>query len=107
MSITSEADWQGFREIGRIVRLTLDARERHADVGVTAKELDQVAARVFAAHGARSAPTMVYGFPGSVLISVNDEVVHGVPGPRRLQRGDLVKLDVTAEKGGYMADAAR
>jgi methionyl aminopeptidase len=42
-----------------------------------------------------------------VLISVNDEVVHGVPGPRRLRRGDLVKLDVTVEKNGYVADAAR
>ena len=42
-----------------------------------------------------------------MLISVNDEIVHGVPGPRRLQRGDLVKLDVTVEKGGYVADAAR
>ena len=50
---------------------------------------------------------MVYGFPGTVLICVNDEVVHGIPGSRRLKPGDVVKLDVTAEKGGYMADAAR
>jgi methionyl aminopeptidase len=49
----------------------------------------------------------VYGFPGTVLISVNDEVVHGIPGRRRLERGDLVKLDVTVEKNGYVADAAR
>jgi len=49
----------------------------------------------------------VYGFPGNVLISIHVEVVHGVPGPRRLKRGDLVKLDVTVEKDGYVADAAR
>ena len=49
----------------------------------------------------------VYGFPETVLISVNDEVVHGIPGPRRLETGDLVKLDVTVEKDGYVADAAR
>ncbi len=55
----------------------------------------------------RSAPALVYGFPGTVLISVNDEVVHGVPGPRRLEDGDIVKLDVTVEKNGYVADAAR
>ena len=66
-----------------------------------------MAARVFAAHGGRSAPAMVYGFPGTVLISVNDEVIHGIPGPRRLAAGDLVKLDVTVEKDGYIADAAR
>jgi len=107
MSISSEADWSGLREVGRIVRLALDELERHARPGVSTSGLDAVAARVFASHGARSAPALVYGFPGTVLISVNDEVVHGVPGSRRLLRGDVVKLDVTAEKGGYMADAAR
>jgi methionyl aminopeptidase len=49
---------------------------------------------------------MVYGFPGSVCISVNDEVVHGIPSGRLICAGDLVKLDVTVEKDGYMADAA-
>jgi methionyl aminopeptidase len=107
MSIESDADWRGLRTVGHIVRLTLDALEQEARPGITTGELDKVAARVFAAHGARSAPSLVYGFPGTVLISVNDEVVHGVPGSRRLRRGDLVKLDVTAEKDGYMADAAR
>jgi methionyl aminopeptidase len=81
--------------------------ERHAQAGVSTAELDQVAAQIFASHGARSAPAVVYGFPGRVLICVNDEVVHGVPGSRRLKPGDVVKLDVTAERGGYMADAAR
>jgi methionyl aminopeptidase len=107
MSIESDTDWRGLRAVGRVVRLTLDDLERHARPGVSTSELDHVAARVFAAHGARSAPSLVYGFPGTVLISVNDEVVHGVPGARRLERGDVVKLDVTAEKDGYMADAAR
>ena len=90
-----------------MVRLTLDALERHTRAGVTTGELDHVAAEVFAAHGARSAPAMVYGFPRTVLISVNDEIVHGIPGARRLMPGDIVKLDVTAEKNGYVADAAR
>ena len=107
MSISSEADWRGMREVGRVVRLTLEALEGRAVPGVSTAELDAVAASVFAANGARSAPALVYGFPGTVLISVNDEVVHGIPGARRLQRGDVVKLDVTAEKDGYMADAAR
>ena len=107
MSIDSAADWKGMREVGRITRLTLDALEAHVGAGVTTARLDEVAASVFAEHGARSAPALVYGFPGTVLISINDEVVHGVPGPRRLERGDLVKLDVTVEKNGYVADAAR
>jgi len=107
MSIESPADLAGLREAGRITRQTLDALERRVRAGVSTGELDAVAAAVFARHGARSAPALVYGFPATVLISVNDEVVHGVPGARRLQRGDLVKLDVTVEKDGYVADAAR
>jgi methionyl aminopeptidase len=107
MSIETADDWEGLRQAGRIARLTLDALEAGVRPGVSTAELDAVAARVFAAHGARSAPAMVYGFPGTVLISVNDEVVHGIPGPRRLAAGDLVKLDVTLEKDGYIADAAR
>jgi len=107
MSIQTEKDWTGMRRVARIVRMTLDAMEKEVRPGVSTAELNEVAAGVFAAHGARSAPTLVYGFPGSALISVNDEVVHGVPGQRRLERGDVVKLDVTTEKDGYMADAAR
>ena len=107
MSIGSDADWKGLREAGRIVRLVLDALEHAAQPGVTTGALDGIAAGLFAGHGARSAPALIYGFPGSVLISVNDEVVHGIPGARRLRAGDVVKLDVTVEKDGYMADAAR
>jgi len=107
MSIESAADWQGLRAAGHVARLTLDALEQLVRPGVSTGELDQVAAGIFAAHGARSAPAMVYGFPGTTLISVNDEIVHGIPGRRRLKRGDLVKLDVTVEKDGYIADAAR
>ena len=68
---------------------------------------DRIATEVVATHGAHSAPAIVYGFPGAVLISVNDEIVHGIPGKRRLADGDVVSLDVTLEKDGYVADAAR
>jgi len=107
MSIETAGDWTGLKRIGRIVRLTLDALVRHARAGISTTELDEVARRVMRQYGARSAPALVYGFPGAVLISVNDEVVHGIPGRKRLQSGDVVKLDVTLEKDGYVADAAR
>ena len=107
MSIESADDWKGLRRAGHIAHLTLDALEARVRPGVSTAELDAVAAHVFASHGARSAPAMTYGFPGTVLISVDDEVVHGIPGRRRLEAGDLVKLDVTVEKDGYIADAAR
>jgi methionyl aminopeptidase len=92
---------------GLVVHKTLEALAAAVRPGVTTAHLDAVAARIFDAHGARSAPALVYGFPGTVLISVNDEVVHGIPGLRRIERGDVVKLDVTVERDGYMADAAR
>lgn len=107
MSIESEQDWRGLQRVAEVVRLTLDALEGRLRPGITTAELDAVARGVFDAHGARSAPALVYGFPGTVLLSVNDEIVHGIPGARLLAAGDVVKLDVTAEKDGYMADAAR
>ena len=107
MSIETHADWTGLRAAADVARLTLDTLAAHVKPGVTTGELNDIAARIFEEHGARSAPALVYGFPGAVLISVNDEIVHGIPGRRRLRRGDLVSLDVTVEKGGYIADAAR
>jgi methionyl aminopeptidase len=107
MSIETEADRLALAEVCRVVKLVLDALEAAVRPGVTTAELDRLAATIVAREGARSAPFMVYGFPGTVLISINEEVVHGVPGPRRILRGDLVKLDVTLEKNGYMGDAAR
>ena len=107
MSIESVADWRGLRAAATVARATLDAMARGVRPGVTTGQLDAIAAHVFASAGARSAPALVYGFPGTVLISINDEIVHGVPGPRVIAPGDLVKLDVTVEKDGYVADAAR
>jgi methionyl aminopeptidase len=74
--------------------------------GVTTAELDKIGADVMREHGAQSAPSLVYGFPGANCISINDEAVHGIPGDRKVRDGDLVKLDVTIEKDGFMADAA-
>ena len=107
MSIESPADLDGMRAAAQVTRETLDAVAAQVRPGITTAELDAVAAAIFERHGARSAPAMVYGFPGHVLISINDEIVHGIPGPRAIKRGDLVKLDVTVEKDGYIADAAR
>jgi methionyl aminopeptidase len=107
MSIKSKADWRGLMQVATVARETLEVLAAQVRPGMTTGELDATAARVFAAHGARSAPALVYGFPGTVLISINDEIVHGIPGARRISTGDLVKLDVTVEKDGYVADAAR
>jgi len=106
MTIRREEEFIGVREAGRVVRRCLVEMTDHVRPGVTTAELDDVAGRVFRRLRARSAPRLVYGFPGEVCISVNEEIVHGIPSDRALEEGDLVKLDVTVEKQGYMADAA-
>jgi methionyl aminopeptidase len=106
MSVETSEELEGLRRAGRVVAATLREVARRVRPGVTTAELDALAARVLARHGARSAPALVYGFPGAICISVDDEAVHGVPGPRRLRAGQLVKVDVTAELDGFYADAA-
>jgi methionyl aminopeptidase len=107
MSVGSQEDLDGITQAGRIAAHTLEALVNAVRPGVTTAELNRVAESVLQQHSARSAPMIVYGFPGSALISVNDEVVHGVPGSRQILEGDLVKLDVTVEKDGYIADTAK
>jgi methionyl aminopeptidase len=106
MSIDGPHELEGMQAAGAVVRLMLEAMRAEVRAGISTAELDEVGAGVMRQHGAQSAPAMVYGFPGVNCISVNDEAVHGIPGPRALQAGDLVKLDVTIEKDGFMADAA-
>src|SRR5262245_59210227 len=106
MSIESPQDLAGLKEVGRIVALTLKAMKEQVRPGISTQQLDDVGRKVLEQYGAESAPAAVYGFPGANCISINDEVVHGIPGPRQLRAGDLVKLDVTAQKNGYIADAA-
>jgi methionyl aminopeptidase len=99
MTVESERDLAGLRRVGRVVALALREMREGLEPGMTTAELDAVGARLFERHGARSAPQLMKGFPGVNCISVNDEAVHGVP-------GDRVKIDVTAELDGYVADAA-
>src|SRR5260370_14616973 len=106
MSITSSEQFEKLRACGMIVGKALRAVAAEVRTGVTTAELCEIGSRVLAEHGARSSPRIVYGFRGDVCISVNDEVVHGIPGGRVLQPGDLVKLDLTAEKDGYHTDSA-
>jgi methionyl aminopeptidase len=106
LSIQDEQELLSLKAAGRVVRMVLDAMKAEVRPGVTTRHLDEIGAQVMQQNGARSAPSMVYKFPGASCISLNDEAVHGIPSDRRLQEGDLVKLDVTVEKDGFMADAA-
>jgi methionyl aminopeptidase len=105
MSIEKPEELAGIERAGQVTRAVINAMKEAAGVGVSTRELDEVGAYIMRRLGARSAPKLVYNFPGESCISVNEEVVHGVPGGRRLATGDLLKLDVTVEVDGFMADA--
>jgi methionyl aminopeptidase len=106
MSIDSDEDLKGLRRVGQVVARTLALLRSLLREGVTTQELDQRAEQLMTEAGARSAPRLVYDFPGATCISLNDEAVHGIPGQRVVRAQDLVTFDVTAELDGFYADAA-
>ncbi|UXN72979.1 M24 family metallopeptidase [Devosia sp. A8/3-2] len=104
MTITTEEQLERLKAIGRICAITRDAMAAAMRPGMTTAELDEFGAKLLAEHGARSAPMITYDFPGATCISVNEEIAHGIPGERVLREGDLVNIDVSAEKDGVFAD---
>src|SRR6266851_5521860 len=93
VSISGPEELEGMRAVGAVVRRVIEAMRESVRPGVTTAELDAIGDKVMRDQGAQSAPALVYD-------------VHGSPGERILREGDLVKLDVTVEKNGFMADAA-
>ncbi|HEY5755158.1 MAG TPA: type I methionyl aminopeptidase [Steroidobacter sp.] len=104
MTIENQKDLDGLRRIGRIVSLVLQDMLEKIEPGMTTAELDAFGAGRLASHGARSAPQITYNFPGATCISVNEEAAHGIPGARRIEKADVVNVDVSAELDGYFAD---
>ncbi|HET7035111.1 MAG TPA: type I methionyl aminopeptidase [Thermomicrobiaceae bacterium] len=93
------------REAGKIVAETLALLAGEVRPGVTTEELDAIAERNIRRHGAVPSFKRYRGFPASICISVNEEVVHGIPGPRVLQEGDIVSIDTGARYRGFHGDA--
>jgi methionyl aminopeptidase len=105
VTVEDDEDLAGLARAGRAVAGARDAMLAAVASGVSTAELDAVARDVLRAHGARSAPRLAYGFPGTTCISVNDEAAHGIPSTTRILReGDLINVDVSAELDGYWAD---
>jgi methionyl aminopeptidase len=93
-------------EAGRIVAAVIAALTGALAPGITTRELDAIAVRELKRHGAAASFKGYRGFPASICVSVNDEVVHGIPGERLLQEGDIVGLDFGAYYRGFHGDAA-
>lgn len=95
------------RAAGRIVAETLLLIEEKVRPGITTAELDKIAEEFITKHGARPSFKGLYGFPASLCISVNEQVVHGIPGGYVLKDGDIISVDCGAELNGFHGDAAR
>jgi methionyl aminopeptidase len=106
MSVETPEQLAGLRRAGAAVKATIAAVRAAAGPGLTTRALDAVARETFERHGARSGPILTYGYPGSICLSVDAEIVHGVPNDRPLRAGSLLSIDVAAELDGYHADAA-
>jgi methionyl aminopeptidase len=104
MTIRNHFDIEALRKIGHVVAETLELMKKNIEEGITTLELDLIAENNFRKYKAHSAPRKMYGFPGSTCISVNEAIAHGIPSMRRIQKGDLINLDVSAELDGYFAD---
>lgn len=104
MTISNEYELEALKRIGQIVARTLTAMRDAAQPGMTTRELDQIGARLLDRDGARSAPQLTYNFPGATCISIFPAIAHGIPGDQVLKEGDLINIDVSAEKDGYYAD---
>jgi len=98
---------EAIRVAARLVARTLDMLGREIRPGVTTAALDRLAETFIRDHGGRPAFKGYRGFPATICPSVNEEVVHAIPGPRRLDDGDMIGVDVGVEMNGYYGDSAR
>ncbi|MGE5775234.1 MAG: type I methionyl aminopeptidase [Chloroflexota bacterium] len=104
MTADSEKDIQSLKAIGRVCAATLRAMMGHARAGMTTRELDEIGQALLAAEGAHSAPQVTYNFPGATCISISPVIAHGIPNEHILREGELIHIDVSAERAGYYAD---
>lgn len=107
MTIKSAADIEKMKAAGRVVEETLALIGRLARPGVTTLELDRAADDFIRSRGAVPSFLNYNGYPKSICTSVNEQVVHGIPGRYRLKEGDIVGVDVGAKLEGFHGDAAR
>ncbi|MDO5634547.1 MAG: type I methionyl aminopeptidase [Micrococcus sp.] len=107
IELKTPAQLQTMQRAGVVLAAALDAVEAAAAPGVTTAELDQVFRGVLAEHRATSNFLGYHGFPATICASVNEEVVHGIPGERVLAAGDVLKVDGGAVVDGWHADSAR
>lgn len=106
IALKSKSELDIMRQAGRIVALALETAQATIAPGLTTADLDRVVDQVIRDHGAAPSFKGLYGFPAAACISVNEEIVHGIPGRRALHEGDIVSVDAGALYKGFHADGA-
>ena len=106
ITIKSPREIELMEKAGEIVGNTHNYLKEYIKPGITTKELDRLAEEFILNSGATPSFKNLYGFPGCICISINEEVVHGIPGNRKLKNGDIVTLDIGACYKGYHGDSA-
>ena len=106
ITIKSDNEIELMRKAGYLVSLTHQYLKQYIKPGITTKELDKLGEEFIRSHGGIPTCKGYEGFPASLCISVNDEVVHGIPGMRKLKNGDIVTIDMVIGYHGYQGDAA-
>jgi methionyl aminopeptidase len=104
--IKNEREIAGIRESGKLLARTLEELKKLVAVGITTRELDAFARSWIESHGGKPAFLGYMNYPATLCVSLNNEVIHGIPGPRKLRQGDIVSIDVGVERNGYFSDAA-
>ncbi len=104
MIATDEKDINGLRAAGRVCAQAMHLMMDSVKPGMTTLELDQIGENFLKKNGAKSAPRVMYNFPGGTCISVNPVIAHGIPGEHVIQDGELINIDVSAELNGYFGD---
>jgi methionyl aminopeptidase len=104
MTAESAIDIQNLKAIGRICAETLRKMMKATRAGMTTRELDEIGRELLEVEGAKSAPQVMYNFPGATCISVSPVIAHGIPDQHILSEGELIHIDVSAELDGYYAD---
>ena len=100
-------DFEGMRKAGRLAAEVLDFITPHVVPGVTTEKLDKLCHDFILDHNAVPAPLNYKGFPKSICTSINHVVCHGIPGPKKLQKGDIVNIDTTVILDGWYGDTSR
>jgi methionyl aminopeptidase len=104
--VKSPSEIAAMRGAGMVVAFILKMPSKEIRAGITTRQLDDIAVRELTRYGATPAFTGYRGFPAALCVSINDEVVHGIPGERVIQEGDIVSLDFGAIVDGFHGDAA-